>query len=104
MVRIVTSIQATPTSGVRGLGRRRPRMLVNVNSSTRGSMQRRQFLTAGAAVSVAAGLASLANPAGAPGPSKTIFDFGARGDGSSDDSGAFTAALQYAAANGQIVI
>src|SRR5258708_2550876 len=68
-------------------------------------MDRRNFITAGAAVA-AAGLAAtaLSKPAAAAGLTKTVLDFGAKGDGSSDDSGAFSAALQWAAANGGFVI
>lgn len=65
-------------------------------------MDRRNFFTAGAVATAAAGLATV----GATGSAKasatgltTIYDFGAKGDGSSDDGPAFNAALQWAAQN-----
>jgi hypothetical protein len=44
-----------------------------------------------------------AKPAAAAPVTKTVLDFGAKGDGSTDDSAAFSSALQYAAANGQMI-
>ena len=66
-------------------------------------MERRKFLWAGAAVT-AAGIASAGSPAQAATASKSVYDFGATGDGSTDDSAAFSQALQYAAANGQMIL
>lgn len=68
-------------------------------------MERRNFLIAGAAlggvaVPVAA-QAVTASSAGNSGPS--VFDFGAVGNGTTDDSAAFSKALQFAAANSRIV-
>jgi hypothetical protein len=72
-------------------------------------MERRNLLFAGgAALTAAAGIPALLNQASAQSTTtkanRTVFDFGAKGDGVSDDSGAFTAALQYAATQGQIVV
>lgn len=73
-------------------------------------MDRRSFLTAGTGL-VAAGAAATAALTGnsssalaASRNSPNIFDFGAVGDGSTDDSGAFTKALTYAAQNGVMVV
>jgi Right handed beta helix region len=70
------------------------------------NMDRRSFLTAssGLAVTGAAAVALASKPAqaartGAP----TVFDFGAVGDGNTDDSGAFAKALSWAALNGGLV-
>jgi hypothetical protein len=73
-------------------------------------MDRRSFLTAGTGL-VAAGAAATAALTGRSAPayagsrnSPNIYDFGAVGDGNTDDSAAFSKALQYAAANGAMVI
>src|SRR5258708_34786459 len=66
-------------------------------------MDRRSFLTAGSGLAVAgvAATALVPKPAlaartGAP----TVFDFGAVGDGNTDDSAAFAKALSWGAQNG----
>lgn len=74
-------------------------------------LPRRDFMMRGGAVAAATGLASVAmigtagaattTPTPTLGPS--IFDFGAAGDGVTDDSAAFTKALQSAATNGVMV-
>ena len=72
-------------------------------------MDRRGFLTAGSGLAAfaGAGAVSLARPAYAAAAAKhtpTVFDFGAVGDGHTDDSAAFAKALQYAAAKAVLVI
>ena len=71
-------------------------------------MERRDFLLAGAAVTGAGfplvSAQAQVTAAGAARGSQTVFDFGAAGDGVTDDSAAFAKALQYGAANGRIVI
>ncbi len=69
-------------------------------------MQRRSFLTAaGAGVGLAGvALAAQTQTAQAAAATATIFDFGAVGDGSTDDSGAFSRALQWAGTQGQTVL
>jgi len=68
-------------------------------------MNRRGFITAGSGLTVAAAAAALSTPAAAGGPhgSPTVFDFGAVGDGSTDDSGAFIKALEVASDRGLVV-
>jgi hypothetical protein len=73
-------------------------------------MDRRSFLTAGTGL-VAAGAAATAALTGGSRSayagsrnSPNIYDFGAVGDGNTDDSGAFTKALTYASQNGGMVI
>lgn len=74
-------------------------------------MDRRSFLTAGTGL-VAAGaaatvaLTSKSAPAMAAGSatSPTVYSFGAVGDGYTDDSAAFSKALQWSAANAQMVV
>jgi pectate lyase-like protein len=74
-------------------------------------MDRRSFLTAGSGL-VAAGAAATAALtsnsgaalAAAAQTTPTIFSFGAVGDGYTDDAPAFSKALQWAAANGQMVV
>lgn len=68
---------------------------------------RRNLLLRGAALSVGGAVAAKAAAAATTTTShatKTVFDFGAVGDGSTDDSGAFAQALKYAASQGQMVI
>jgi hypothetical protein len=71
---------------------------------------RRGLIMAGAGIGLSAGLSGVAQAtvgssvsAPANKPSLTVFNFGAVGDGVTDDSGAFSAALKYAAANGQVI-
>jgi hypothetical protein len=68
-------------------------------------LKRRNLLGAGALVA-AAGLAGTAKAAttAAPKTTPTVFDFGAAGDGVSDDSAAFGVALQWASSNGRVVL
>jgi hypothetical protein len=69
-------------------------------------MDRRSFLTAGSGLAVAgvAATALTSTPAQAASrTAPTVFDFGAVGDGFTDDSAAFTKALQWAAQNGGLV-
>jgi hypothetical protein len=73
-------------------------------------MDRRSFLTAGSGL-VAAGAAATAALTGSSSPayagsrnSPNIYDFGAVGDGYTDDSGAFTKALAYAAHNATMIV
>jgi len=72
-------------------------------------LPRRNFMVRGGAVAAAAGLASATTipNAGAvtstPKVGPSIFDFGAAGDGITDDSAAFTNALRSAATNGVMV-
>jgi hypothetical protein len=63
------------------------------------NLQRRGLLLAGAT----AGFAAPALAAQAPHGTQTILDFGAAGDGTTDDSAAFSKALQYAAAEGRVI-
>jgi hypothetical protein len=70
-------------------------------------MDRRSFLTAGSGLTVAgvaAGIGTKALAGEARRSTPTIFDFGAVGDGSTDDSAAFSKALQAAAEHGGMVI
>ncbi len=70
-------------------------------------MHRRSFLAAGSGAATLVGFAALSSPSSAgaaPKHTPTVFDFGAAGDGRSDDSGAFSKALQHAAANAVMVI
>jgi Pectate lyase superfamily protein len=71
-------------------------------------MDRRRFLAAGSGLATFAGASTLAAaPAAAAEVAKhtpSVFDFGAVGDGRTDDSGAFSKALQHAAADGVMVI
>ena len=71
-------------------------------------MERRDLLFGGAALTAAAGMPGLLNPASAQSAgtmaNRSVFDFGAKGDGVTDDSGAFNAALQFAATQGQVVL
>lgn len=74
-------------------------------------MDRRSFLTAGTGL-VAAGAAATAALTSNTGAAlaagsattSTVYSFGAVGDGVTDDSAAFSKALQYAAANGVMVV
>lgn len=69
-------------------------------------MDRRSFLTAGSGLAVtgaAAGMSAQALAGEERRGSPTIFDFGAAGNGSTDDSAAFIKALQWAAKNGGLV-
>jgi hypothetical protein len=73
------------------------------------SIERRRLLGAGAALGVGGLIAAgrSANAAAVNGQghaSLSIFDFGAVGDGITDDSAAFSAALQASAAQGRMVI
>ncbi|MBV8538837.1 MAG: hypothetical protein JO128_24780, partial [Alphaproteobacteria bacterium] len=73
------------------------------------AMDRRRFLAAGSGLATLAGVSAGASPwsaraAPAARSTPTVFDFGAVGDGHTDDSGAFEKALQHAAANGVMVI
>ena len=69
-------------------------------------MERRDFFATGAALGVV-GLASAGHAVNAttitPKVGPSIFDFGAVGDGITDDSAAFSKALQTAATKGQVV-
>jgi len=73
-------------------------------------MDRRSFLTRGSGIALAGAAttavltanSSRANAAAKTTP--TVFDFGAVGDGSTDDSDAFTKALYFAAQNGVTVV
>lgn len=71
-------------------------------------MDRRRFLAAGSGLATFAGAGALSaapvSAAEAPTRTPTVFDFGAVGDGHADDSGAFSRALQHAAASGVMVI
>jgi len=71
-------------------------------------IERRGLLLRSAALGIGTLAASAVAASAAPTPSAhataTVFDFGAVGDGITDDSGAFTKALQYAAAQGQMVV
>ena len=70
-------------------------------------MDRRSFFAAGSGLAAAAaGAAGLARPAYAAAArnTPTVFDFGAVGDGHTDDSRAFSKALQHAAANAVLVV
>jgi hypothetical protein len=72
-------------------------------------MDRRRFIAAGSGLATFAGVSAAggASSALAAEPSKstpTVYDFGAVGDGSTDDSAAFSKALQHAAANATMVI
>lgn len=71
-------------------------------------MDRRSFMTAGtglaAMVGGAAAVAPSAHAAATARYTRTVFDFGAAGDGHTDDSAAFSKALQHAAANAVLVI
>src|SRR4051812_26490739 len=68
-------------------------------------MQRRSFITAGAGLGLAGvALASQTQAAHAAAVQATINDFGAVGDGVTDDSGAFNAALAAAASQGMVVL
>ena len=71
-------------------------------------MERRNLLFAGAALTAAAGIPALLNQASAQSAgtkvNRSVFDFGAKGDGVTDDSAAFNAALQFAATQGQVVL
>jgi hypothetical protein len=68
-------------------------------------MERRRLLAAAAPVLAAATLATTGSRAATVAKTQsTIFDFGAVGDGVTDDSAAFIKALTYAAANGVVVM
>ena len=74
-------------------------------------MDRRSFLTAGtglvaAGAAATAALTSNSNAALAAGSATTptVYNFGAVGDGYTDDSAAFSKALAWAASNGQMVV
>ena len=71
-------------------------------------MDRRSFLAAGSGVAAVAGVGAVVQSARAEGSAAkhtpTVYDFGAVGDGRTDDSRAFSRALQHAAANGILVI
>jgi len=72
-------------------------------------MDRRRFLAAGSGVAALAGVAAANRPSSAaaaplPKGTPTVFEFGAAGDGHTDDSGAFGKALQHAAASATMVI
>ena len=71
-------------------------------------MDRRSFLTAGSGVVVAGAAATAALTASKPAyaaskSSPTVFDYGAIGDGNTDDSAAFLKALQAGAQGGFVV-
>lgn len=69
-------------------------------------MDRRSFLTAGSGLAVAgaAAVTLASKPAQAAARiAPTVFDFGAVGDGNTDDSAAFIKALQWSATNGGLV-
>ena len=70
-------------------------------------MDRRSFLTAGSGLAVAGAAATVAltsKPAqAARTAAPTVFDFGAVGDGTTDDSAAFSKALAWAAINGGFI-
>jgi hypothetical protein len=74
------------------------------------TMERRKILLAGIAATGAASLpllvsktASAAATSGSTMSGPSIFDFGAVGDGVTDDSAAFTQALAFAASQGRMV-
>jgi len=64
-------------------------------------MHRRSLLWAGAGLAVGATDAKAADRTDRGSPS--VFEFGAKGDGTTDDSAAFARALQHAAAGGRVV-
>jgi hypothetical protein len=67
-------------------------------------MDRRQLLALGAVSAFGiAGLGHHAKSTAVSHTSPTVFDFGAVGDGTTDDSAAFSKALASAAANGQMI-
>jgi hypothetical protein len=70
-------------------------------------MDRRSFLTAGSGLAIT-GAAAVVSTQALAGEARrntpTIFDFGAVGDGSKDDSGAFTKALERIGSEGGMVI
>lgn len=70
-------------------------------------MHRRSFLAAAPGLAAVAGVTAVSRAASANEAAKlspTVFDFGAVGDGRTDDSSAFSKALQHAAANGVMVV
>lgn len=71
-------------------------------------MDRRSFLVAGPGIAAVAGISAVSRTARANAVAEkhtpTVFDFGAVGDGHTDDSAAFGKALQHAAANAVMVI
>lgn len=68
-------------------------------------MERRSFVASGVAAGLALANSAHAAPATANRrESPTVFDFGAVGDGVTDDSAAFSKALEVAAAHGRTVI
>lgn len=71
------------------------------------SIDRRDIIRGGAALGIGIGVAAMvATPARAAPSGRataTVMDFGAVGDGVTDDSAAFSVALGYAASHGQMV-
>lgn len=76
------------------------------SSKGKNNMQRRRLLAAAPVLAAAsfAGTGARAVTTTTPKATQTIFDFGAVGDGVTDDSGAFNKALAWASANNSTVL